>query len=92
MAVPIGLLSIAFAIDVLRLQDNGRKATIYLCVFNMVWTIIYRLAVHITIFVRKIDAPSAVYGETIEAILFSFLPSLILIYYFTRPKVKEQFK
>jgi hypothetical protein len=98
VAVPLGILEIIFALGTLRLKDKSRRSLVGLFTFNLIWVIMYRLAVYATLFIRKTEIASWtqwiqwVNRETILSALFDLLPVLIIIYYFTRPKVKEQFK
>jgi len=98
LAFPMGLFFIIFALGVLKLRDRSRKLLVYLCILDIAGMIIYRLAVYITLFIRKTEMSSWIQWiqwvnrETILSVLFDLLPVLIFIIYFTRPKVKEQFK
>ena len=91
----VSLLYIAIAIGVLRLYDKSRKYLIYLNIYDVSVAIAYQALLFATFLIRGIGfaeiSPEAK-AENILLITFTLLSSLICIYFFTRPKVKEQFK
>jgi len=82
-AIAIGLLLFYAGIGLLKLKDWSRKVVIYLNIFLIIYA--YSLLI-----VFKVKLHKDVIGLLLFVLVNIYF--IVPIYYFTRPKVKEQFK
>jgi len=87
------LLVIVFFIGVIRLKDFARRTVLYLAVTSLIYSLIYSInigtfQVSVDWFIGDLDLLSPMYLPPVA----NFIACIIILFYFTRSKVKARFE